>query len=507
MKPQKWLAIISILSIPLAAFAMLGLTGCTDPDNDTSTLIVPDEYPTIQAAINASDHGDEITVMPGSYAGRIDFTGKNITLRSDDPEDPEIVAATIIDGAGAGTVVTFGGGETNAAVLRGFTITGGNAGNANGGGILVGNGSAPVITGNVITRNEATYGAGVTVTGGAAPVIESNVFIDNTATSRRGSAIYAIGQSSVVLQDNVFRDHVGGDGVIHIGGANANDASAAVIAGNTLDNNSTDFGVGAIKVTVQSRATITGNVITNNTGATDNAAGAIYVGFNSEADIRDNTITGNRGTRAGAIVVYRESSAVITGNTITGNAAGTEDDTRYGTGGGILVTYQADAEITGNTISNNRAWNQNHGGGGIAVYSWGQASNVTIADNTITDNQAYRWGGGIYLASGSGTSAVIHGNSIADNVAGNASQACGGGIYIGNIKEAAVYDNTVSGNQAAWFGGGIFIYRDVPVLGPGGVPWGRNNDPPGSETHNTYAGNTHGDDRHQGAHVFFDENR
>ena len=37
--------------------------------------------------------------------------GKNITLRSTDPDDPEVVKNIIIDGGGSGSVVTFRSGR------------------------------------------------------------------------------------------------------------------------------------------------------------------------------------------------------------------------------------------------------------------------------------------------------------------------------------------------------------------------------------------------------------
>ena len=62
---------------------------------------VPSEYATIQAAINASSNGDVVIIAPGTYTGDgnrdIDFLGKAITVRSTDPDDPSVVAATVID--------------------------------------------------------------------------------------------------------------------------------------------------------------------------------------------------------------------------------------------------------------------------------------------------------------------------------------------------------------------------------------------------------------------------
>ena len=56
---------------------------------------VPADYPTIQEAIDAAMDGDEIVLAPGDYFEGFDLTGtSNITIRSTDPADPDVVAAT-----------------------------------------------------------------------------------------------------------------------------------------------------------------------------------------------------------------------------------------------------------------------------------------------------------------------------------------------------------------------------------------------------------------------------
>ncbi|GAF98529.1 unnamed protein product, partial [marine sediment metagenome] len=58
-------------------------------------------YTTIQAAINDANFGDTVLVHPGTYTGPdnrdLDFLGKAITVRSDNPEDQGVVTTTIID--------------------------------------------------------------------------------------------------------------------------------------------------------------------------------------------------------------------------------------------------------------------------------------------------------------------------------------------------------------------------------------------------------------------------
>jgi len=82
-------------------------------------------YGSIHRAINEARRGDEIVIRPGVYHESIDFKGKNLTLRSMDPNDPSVVVATVINGGHLYSVVTFSGGEDSSCVLDGLTITGG----------------------------------------------------------------------------------------------------------------------------------------------------------------------------------------------------------------------------------------------------------------------------------------------------------------------------------------------------------------------------------------------
>jgi hypothetical protein len=60
--------------------------------------------------------------LPGLYHENINFLGKNITLTSTNPTDPNVVAATIIDGGF--DCVVFRGTEDPNCTLTGFNITG-----------------------------------------------------------------------------------------------------------------------------------------------------------------------------------------------------------------------------------------------------------------------------------------------------------------------------------------------------------------------------------------------
>jgi hypothetical protein len=92
------------------------------------TLEVPRRFQSIQAGIDGAKEADTIVVSPETYRENIDFKGKNVTVRSTNPADPAVAAATVIKGDGWNPVVTFSGGEREYCVLTGFTITDGNEG-------------------------------------------------------------------------------------------------------------------------------------------------------------------------------------------------------------------------------------------------------------------------------------------------------------------------------------------------------------------------------------------
>ena len=96
--------IVWVLTVPCAA-----RTISVDADGSA-------DYPTIQRAIDASRDGDVIVVRPGTYRERIAFVGKRITVRSEDPDDPAVVGATVIVGPSASSDL-FDSEETGQCVL------------------------------------------------------------------------------------------------------------------------------------------------------------------------------------------------------------------------------------------------------------------------------------------------------------------------------------------------------------------------------------------------------
>ncbi|MBT4768413.1 MAG: hypothetical protein HOO04_08625 [Phycisphaerae bacterium] len=156
-------------------------------------LIVPLDYPTIQAAIDASSNGDTVLVVAGTYTGSgsevIKTRGRGITIRS-----LAGAAVTTIDGEGLRHVVSCTNNESSTTIIEGFTITGG-AGNW-GGGIFCG-GSSPSFTDCIITDNTATTRGGGAYTFQCSPIFTGCVWSSNT--SEYGAAIYSSNASPTIV--------------------------------------------------------------------------------------------------------------------------------------------------------------------------------------------------------------------------------------------------------------------------------------------------------------------
>jgi len=85
-------------------------------------------YGLIGHAILDASPGDEIVLDPGTYHESIDFWGKPLTITSLNPNDPKIVAATVVEGSEGVPAVVFSTRENSGCVLAGLTLAGGTVG-------------------------------------------------------------------------------------------------------------------------------------------------------------------------------------------------------------------------------------------------------------------------------------------------------------------------------------------------------------------------------------------
>ncbi len=379
-------------------------------------LYVPSvDYPTIQSAIIDANDGDTVIVSPGRYKENINFLDRAITVTSTDPNDPNIVAATIIDGnepndVNFASTVTFNSGEDNNSVLTGFTITGGTGTwvllaweykgqnwSRCGGGITCYNISEPTITKNIITGNVAGQGGGIFAYGNPVnpndpsnppvhirPVIKDNIFFENNAVQDHG----------FTPPDTIYPHFDRGDG----GAIAGFQGCDAVVQDNVVfDNYAFNYG-GGIRLRQWSDMLISNNEITNNNGI---LGGGIHASYTCSPVITENIIALNtsRGLGSGGISLYYNTSGIITYNTILLNKVD-----GVGKGGGISVCWNSSATIENNIIAKNSAYL----GGGIYAIS----ESTLLKNNTIVKNNAED-GGGLYLDSSINLTAT--GNIIASN--------------------------------------------------------------------------------------------
>src|SRR5262245_61811192 len=91
------------------------------------TLDVPGDWPTIQAAFDHVNTGDTVLVQPGTYHEALFWPPKSFTL-----ESAGGAAVTIVDASGLNLWTLRISQSSISALVRGFTLTGGNAGGGGG---------------------------------------------------------------------------------------------------------------------------------------------------------------------------------------------------------------------------------------------------------------------------------------------------------------------------------------------------------------------------------------
>ena len=292
---------------------------CVPASAHAATIRVPADAATIQQAIDAAAAGDTVLVAPGTYVERITFRGKAITVESE--QGPEV---TIIDGNRAGSVVTFAGGETRSAVLRGFTVRNG-ANNFSGGGVLI-QFSSPSIVGNWIVNNGACSGAGV-YSYFSSPLIKGNTISRNyvyACSGASGLGVYIGGDSAAELIENVITEN---SGFANGGGVTLFAAGRAVLRSNVIARNLTGgfspcSSGGGIWMVNFSQATIVNNLVVGN--AAGCGGGIYWSGSTGVTTFVNNTFADNDGAEGSAIDMSGvDARHVIHNNVIIGKAGQT----------------------------------------------------------------------------------------------------------------------------------------------------------------------------------------
>jgi len=294
----------------------------------------------IQDGIEATvDLGcNEVEVAAGLYIEQLDTLGYPVHVYGRDG-----AAATVVDAAGAGSVLTIATGEDRSTVIEGLTLTGGVA--AQGGGAYL-DSSSPHLLDLIIDANEADGGAGVRTFYGD-PLIEGCSFTGNDACwggpeegCDGGGIMVRSGAPEII--GNVFELNRAGDGgALWLAYADALVAQNVIARNEAHDDDPTQAGQGGgIDVQVGTSDTfILNNIIVDNTASSHGGGVVAYepVARYGEPTIAHNVVAWNRVTdtnNGAGILANGNTAPVIKANVVYGN-----DGPGITTNAGAVVSY------------------------------------------------------------------------------------------------------------------------------------------------------------------------
>ncbi len=411
----------------------------------------------IQSRIDAARDGDVIVVAPGTYTENLTFRGKRVTVRSENPSDPDTVARTIIEG-GTSTAVTFNQGEGVGSVLDGFTIRSTGLDFDDRGVVLV-DGASPTISHNLLVGQQAVgvlvrtstgtritgndfrnhIGNAVRVEGGSGSEIRDNSVSSGPATGPTSrSALYLDQTNSCTVAGNTFKDN-------HQPGLWVSGGTGLALSENTVTGSRLTASA-ACQLDSTTDSVVSGNHFEDNQSVGYSAC--LSVTHSTGPTVSQNSFINNTGSGGAGLNIEVTSGSLVQGNVFDTNVGGQDD------WGGAMEIYDSTAQVVGNTFRNNVA---GRGGGLLIGVETDVATNVRVRANQFVSNRAVSQGGGI---------AVVG--------------------YRGPI---AIYGNTFNGNQATK-GGAVHVEYDNVLTGGLGGLWAVRHVPPGTESGNSYSGNS-----------------
>ncbi len=373
-------------------------------------LVVPDDYPTIQEAINHAAEGATIIVKAGTYYENVVVT-KSISLRG------ESSGNTIIDGGGGTSLVVYVDNVDNVEI-SGFKIQNGYDG------IYLYNSSDVTVSGNTITN--------CSFRGIILSVSSSNTISGNTLTSNYdGIELYK--SSHVTVSENTIKNSRFGIAMSrspsntfsentltnNTDGIYIWNSTYATISGNTIANSANN----GISFIISSNSTFSGNTITSS------AVSGISLSNSSNCYVSENNLREN--IQIGLRITY-STSATIVKNEIVGN-----HNPEYLGATGLVVFHCTNSEVSENQIA------ENDNG---AVISNSQS--INFYNNNVTNNGFH----GLNIVNGNGHR--IFGNTMRNNT---------NGICPSGGTNTQIYENTLQENEygiAVYGASNNFIYHN-----------------------------------------------
>ena len=445
---------------------------------------VPDDFPTIQAAVDAVvsgglPDGTTIDIRPGTFAEAltINATGKSLTLRA-------------LSGPGTVTVDATGKNRTAFLVLnatgtirvQGLRFTGGRGDPSGGtGGGMTLEGSSPafedcVFEGNtsllnggagVLTRSNATFlrctfasnsavqfGGGLVITTGSRPTFASCAFQGNIAgtgsAKGSGGAIHSNDASPTLRDCRVLGNQAkfAGGGIFHLG----------------------DFGSpNGVATLLIEESEVSGNTASRaSPGSPPAEGGGIHIEDNALGRIVRSAVRNNAANTGGGLNAYRAryeiGSSVVEGNQApdASNVGGFGGGIQASSNNTALPLRQASTVILNDTVVRNNTARIGGGifvggdqvcAGGACTDATATKASLSLTGSLVDGNTATKQAGGIYSTR---STVTVSGGLVSRNK-NNAGDGYGGGLMLVSGTSATLTGARVAANEASQFGGGIFV--------------------------------------------------
>jgi len=282
----------------------------------SSTIWVPDNYTTIQVAVDNANEGDTIFVRAGTYYEHVNID-KALSLVGENNRN------TIIDGNYSGTSVQV---TTNNVTLKNFAIRNSEIG------IWLWSSHNVTLTDNIAANNSF----GFFLSYSSDNVVSRN----NVSHGSRYGIYFSYCSNNALTDNNIFSNNENG---IHLWRSDYN-----VFDGNFVFDN--DNGIYLSKA---DHNTFAGNVISNN-GDGSSLDECRYNTFT------DNTFSSNKGN---GLVLYHSSANIVSDNRFLNNSHGIYvgdsdnnillDNDASNNNHGIRLDYSVNNILVGNTLTNN----------------------------------------------------------------------------------------------------------------------------------------------------------